>query len=77
MDRNACMCKECAACAFSQALVSRVHRHKDELAAIIVEPLHRCTPPTGGFLHALRAAATEAGALLIFDEVLRDNTTPR
>jgi glutamate-1-semialdehyde 2,1-aminomutase len=44
--------------------------HRRELAAIIVEPLHRCTPPRPGFLQGLRDLATEAGALLVFDEVV-------
>jgi glutamate-1-semialdehyde 2,1-aminomutase len=41
-----------------------------EIAAVIVEPLHRCTSPLPGFLAGVREAATEAGALLIFDEVV-------
>ncbi len=44
--------------------------YRRELAAIIVEPLHRCTPPRSGFLQGLRDLATEAGALLVFDEVV-------
>ena len=41
-----------------------------EIAAIIVEPLQRCTPPEPGFLAGLRALADESGAALIFDEVV-------
>jgi glutamate-1-semialdehyde 2,1-aminomutase len=41
-----------------------------EVAAVIVEPLHRCVPPAPGFLEALRAACDEHGVLLIFDEVV-------
>jgi glutamate-1-semialdehyde 2,1-aminomutase len=41
-----------------------------DLAAVIVEPLQRCTPPEPGFLEGLRAACTERGVLLIFDEVV-------
>ncbi|MFQ6017381.1 MAG: aspartate aminotransferase family protein [Kiloniellaceae bacterium] len=44
--------------------------HAAELAAVIVEPLQRCTPPEPGFLAGLRKVTREAGALLIFDEVV-------
>jgi glutamate-1-semialdehyde 2,1-aminomutase len=47
-----------------------VAAHRDELAAIIVEPLHRCTSPRPGFLQGLRRLASEAGSLLIFDETV-------
>ena len=48
--------------------IMAVHAH--ELAAVIVEPLHRCTPPRPGFLKGLRAACTATGVPLIFDEVV-------
>ena len=41
-----------------------------DLAAVIVEPLQRCTPPEPGFLDGLRALCTDHGVLLIFDEVV-------
>src|SRR5262249_14630173 len=41
-----------------------------DIAAIIVEPLHRCTPPQPGFLAGLRELASELGVLLIFDETV-------
>ncbi|MDR7522115.1 MAG: aspartate aminotransferase family protein [Armatimonadota bacterium] len=44
--------------------------HGHEVAAIIVEPLHRCTPPRPGFLEGLRELANGIGALLVFDEVV-------
>jgi len=44
--------------------------HAADLAAVIVEPLHRCVPPTPGFLEGLRAACDEHDVLLIFDEVV-------
>ena len=47
-----------------------IHRHRDTLAAVIVEPLQRIISPRPGFLEALRAAAAEVGALLVFDEVV-------
>jgi glutamate-1-semialdehyde 2,1-aminomutase len=47
-----------------------VREHKDELAAIIVEPLQRIVPPAPGFLQGLRRITAENGILLIFDEVV-------
>src|SRR5258706_6327074 len=44
--------------------------HADRLAAIIVEPLQRCTPPVPGFPKGRRALADRTGALLLFDEVV-------
>jgi glutamate-1-semialdehyde 2,1-aminomutase len=41
-----------------------------QLAAIIVEPLQRCLPPSPGFLAGLRKLASRIGAVLIFDEVV-------
>lgn len=48
--------------------VARAHR--EDLAAIIVEPVQRSLPPAPGFLQGLRELADETGALLIFDEVV-------
>ncbi len=53
------------------ALADATERH--ELAAILAEPVPAnmgVVPPKGGFLEMLRQAADEAGALLIFDEVI-------
>jgi glutamate-1-semialdehyde 2,1-aminomutase len=47
-----------------------VKAHANEIAAIIVEPLHRCTPPVPGFLPGLRALTEGVGSLLIFDETV-------
>lgn len=47
-----------------------IAKHRDELAAVIVEPFQRLIPPEPGFLEALRAATTEHGVVLIFDEVV-------
>ena len=44
--------------------------YSDELAAVIVEPLHRCIPPVDGFLQGLREATTGLGIVLVFDEVV-------
>ncbi|MEX0956432.1 MAG: aminotransferase class III-fold pyridoxal phosphate-dependent enzyme [Rhizobiaceae bacterium] len=42
----------------------------DEVAAIVVEPLHRCIPPAPGFLETLRALCDHHSTVLIFDEVV-------
>jgi glutamate-1-semialdehyde 2,1-aminomutase len=50
-----------------------VAKEKDELAAIIVEPVAGnmgLVPPAPGFLEGLRDVADACGALLIFDEVI-------
>jgi glutamate-1-semialdehyde 2,1-aminomutase len=44
--------------------------HAPELAAVIVEPLQRCTSPLPGFLAGLRESTRSHGVLLIFDEVV-------
>lgn len=43
---------------------------RGELAAVIVEPFHRCLAPEPGFLAGLRQLCDETGTLLIFDEVV-------
>jgi glutamate-1-semialdehyde 2,1-aminomutase len=48
-------------------------RHRDEIAAVIVEPVAAnmgVVPPAPGFLQKLRDLTTRHGALLIFDEVI-------
>ena len=47
-----------------------IDAHRDELAAVIVEPLQRTLAPNPGFLAGLRELTTQAGILLIFDEVV-------
>jgi len=44
--------------------------YADELAAVIVEPLHRCIPPVDGFLQGLREVTASLGIVLVFDEVV-------
>jgi glutamate-1-semialdehyde 2,1-aminomutase len=44
--------------------------HRGEVAAVLVEPVHRVTPPRPGFLEALKHVTQESGTLLIFDEVV-------
>jgi len=53
-----------------EATAAIVDAHREELAAVIVEPLHRCTPPRPGFLRGLRELTAERGVVLIFDEVV-------
>src|SRR5947208_9983389 len=53
-----------------EVVASLVREHKDELAAIIVEPFQRIIPPMAGFLEGLRKITAENGILLIFDEVV-------
>ncbi|MFQ6022100.1 MAG: aspartate aminotransferase family protein [Acidiferrobacterales bacterium] len=47
-----------------------IEHHARSLAAVIVEPIQRCTPPDRGFLEGLRAVTRERDILLIFDEVV-------
>lgn len=47
-----------------------IAEHADRLAAVIIEPLHRCLAPKPGFLQAVRDACTKHGVVLIFDEVV-------
>jgi len=55
------------------AVTEAVERHRDDLAAIFVEPVAGnmgCIPPEPGFLEALRSLCDSSGALLVFDEVI-------
>lgn len=54
----------------AEMAASLIREHRDELAAVIVEPFQRLLPPKPGFLQALRKATQEAGVLLIFDEIV-------
>ena len=56
-----------------------LERHKDELAAVIVEPMLGSVgmlPATHEFLAMLRDFATDNGVLLIFDEVISFRVAP-
>ena len=48
-----------------EAVKSLVAQHKDELAAIIVEPFQRIIGPVPGFLEGLRKITEETGIVLI------------
>ena len=54
----------------ADAVEKIVRGHRDELAAVIVEPLQREIPPQPGFLQALREITRRYDVLLIFDEVV-------
>ncbi len=47
-----------------------IRAHRDELAAVICEPLQRALLPAPGFLKELRRITEDNGILLIFDEVV-------
>lgn len=47
-----------------------IERSASELAAVIVEPLHRCLTPAPGFLEGLREITRKHHIVLIFDEVV-------
>jgi glutamate-1-semialdehyde 2,1-aminomutase len=62
-----------------EALETLVRPHRQELAAILVEPMQGttgCIPAERGFLAGLRALANKSGALLIFDEVMTSRLAP-
>jgi glutamate-1-semialdehyde 2,1-aminomutase len=49
-----------------------IRKYKDELAAIIIQPVQNTTPhlDNGAYLKALRALCSECDVLLVFDEVV-------
>ncbi len=57
----------------SAALAAVFAEHGADIAAVILEPVAgnmNCIPPLPGFLEEARRLTSEAGALLIFDEVM-------
>ena len=52
------------------ATVQTLESHAGEIAAVIVEPLHRCLAPRPGFLEGLRKVTQKLGVVLVFDEVV-------
>jgi len=55
------------------ALDEAFRAHRNELAAVILEPVvgnMGCVPPRPGFLERLRTLTAKQGAVLIFDEVM-------
>ncbi len=66
--------KDCLVAPFNEAQIARqiIEVHKDELAAVIVEPIQGAggyIPAGRDFLETLREATLENNVLLIFDEV--------
>jgi len=51
-------------------VASLIREHRDELAAIMVEPCQRVIPPQPGFLEGLRELSQDNNLVLIFDEVV-------
>lgn len=51
------------------ALRGLLERHRDEFAAVILEPMNS-VPPAPGFLEGVRELAHGHGALLVFDETI-------
>ncbi len=49
---------------------STLREHRDDIAAVIVEPIHRCLVPQPGFLEGLRRITRELNLVLVFDEVV-------
>ena len=47
-----------------------VEQHRDELAAVIIEPFQRILPPVAGFLQGLRDLTRRHDIVLVFDEVV-------
>jgi glutamate-1-semialdehyde 2,1-aminomutase len=63
----------------AEGAVSALRANADGIAAVLVEPMlgaGGCIPATPAFLHALRDATREAGALLILDEVMTSRHAP-
>jgi glutamate-1-semialdehyde 2,1-aminomutase len=57
----------------AEALIEMVKNNKDDLAAIIVEPVAGnmgCVPPKEGYLQLMRQLCTKNNIVLIFDEVM-------
>ncbi len=61
------------------AALALVERHREDLAAILIEPMlgsGGCVPARRDFLMALREAVNRAGSLLIFDEIMTSRLAP-
>ncbi|MDH6594689.1 glutamate-1-semialdehyde 2,1-aminomutase [Variovorax sp. TBS-050B] len=64
----------------TEAALAQIAQHGPQIAAVLVEPMQGaagCIPGRPAFLQALREAATRAGALLIFDEVMTSRLGPQ
>ena len=57
----------------ASAVAAALARYGEDIAAVIVEPVAGnmgCVPPRDGFLETLRQLTSDAGTVLIFDEVI-------
>jgi len=54
----------------AEAAEALIEAHRDELAAVILEPVQRDIPPEPGFLEAIKEATERHNIVLIFDEVI-------
>ncbi|MBM3598918.1 MAG: aminotransferase class III-fold pyridoxal phosphate-dependent enzyme [Alphaproteobacteria bacterium] len=60
--------------------IAAIRKHKDELAAVIIEPMMAgggCIPGDPAFMSALRDETERHGIVLIFDEVVTSRLSPR
>ena len=53
-----------------EGTLAAIAENASDLAAVIVEPIQRSTPPRPGFLEALRDTTSRHGIVLIFDEMV-------
>jgi glutamate-1-semialdehyde 2,1-aminomutase len=53
-----------------ESAAEAIAANRDDLAAVIVEPLQRVVPPVPGFLEGLRELTAEHGIVLVFDELV-------
>jgi glutamate-1-semialdehyde 2,1-aminomutase len=53
-----------------ESFEANVKKHRDELAAVFIEPILRGIPPKPNFLKQIREITEENGVLLVFDEVV-------
>jgi len=63
----------------TEATLALIARHGPSLAAVILEPMQGsggCLPADPEFLRAVAAAARQAGALLVLDEVMTSRLAP-
>jgi glutamate-1-semialdehyde 2,1-aminomutase len=54
----------------TEMAIKYIEEFRDDLAAVIVEPLQRCIRPKPDFFKAIREKTREHGVILIFDEIV-------
>ena len=60
----------------AEAAEAVIEAHRDELAAVILEPVQRDIPPEPGFLESIKETTERHGIVLIFDEVISFRLSP-